>query len=190
MRSGERLLIFGAAGGVGSAAIQVGKVLGAQVIAVASTEEKRAFALHLGADATLDTNEDGWRDRLKQICGGKGVDVIFDPVSGPLFEAAFRSLNWGGRHLVVGFAGGPIPKLPINLSLMKGASLVGVDVRQFLLYENAHAMRHLDELLAWVATGKMIPPIGREFALDDFADAMRFAMSGSGLAKSVIRVSD
>lgn len=190
IRSGERLLIFGAAGGVGSAAIQVGKVLGAQVIAVASTEEKRAFALHLGADATLDTNEDGWRDRLKQICGGKGVDVIFDPVSGPLFEAAFRSLNWGGRHLVVGFAGGPIPKLPINLSLMKGASLVGVDVRQFLLYENAHAMRHLDDLLAWVATGKMIPPIGQEFALDDFADAMRFAMSGSGQAKSVIRVSD
>jgi NADPH2:quinone reductase len=189
IRAGERLLVFGAAGGVGSAAIQVGKVLGAHVIAVASTEEKRAFALKLGADSTLDANEDGWRDRLKQLCGGKGVDVIFDPVSGPLFEAAFRSLNWDGRHLVVGFAGGPIPKLPINLSLMKGASLVGVDVRQFLLYENAHAMRHLDELLAWVATGKMIPPIGRQFALDDFAEAMRFAMSGSGLAKSVIRVS-
>ncbi len=189
IRAGERLLVFGAAGGVGSAAIQVGKVLGAHVIAVASTEEKRAFALKLGAASTLDANEDGWRDRLKQLCGGKGVDVIFDPVSGPLFEAAFRSLNWDGRHLVVGFAGGPIPKLPINLSLMKGASLVGVDVRQFLLYENAHAMRHLDELLAWIATGKMIPPIGRQFALDDFAEAMRFAMSGSGLAKSVIRVS-
>lgn len=189
IRAGERLLVFGAAGGVGSAAIQVGKVLGAHVIAVASTEEKRAFALKLGADATLDTNEDGWRDKLKQICVGQGVDVIFDPVSGPLFEAAFRSLNWGGRHLVVGFAGGPIPKLPINLSLMKGASLVGVDVRQFLLYENAQAMRHLDELLSWVATGEMIPPIGREFGLDDFAEAMRFAMSGSGLGKSVIRVS-
>jgi NADPH2:quinone reductase len=189
IRAGERLLVFGAAGGVGSAAIQVGKVLGAQVIAVASTDEKRAFALQLGADATLDANEDGWRDRLKQICGGRGVDVIFDPVSGPLFEAAFRSLNWGGRHLVVGFAGGPIPKLPINLSLMKGASLVGVDVRQFLLYENAHAMRHLDDLLKWVATGKLIPPVGRQFALEDFAEAMRFAMSGSGLAKSVIRVS-
>ena len=190
IQAGEHLLIFGAAGGVGSAAIQVGKLLGAHVIAVASTEEKRAFALHLGADAVLDTKEDSWRDRLKHICGGKGVDVIFDPVSGPLFELAFRSLNWGGRHLVVGFAGGPIPKLPINLSLMKGASLVGVDVRQFLLYQNAQAMRHLDELLAWVAAGEMRPPSGREFALDDFADAMRFALSGSGLAKSVIRVSD
>ncbi|MEY3905474.1 MAG: hypothetical protein RIR59_297, partial [Pseudomonadota bacterium] len=110
LQPGERLLVFGAAGGVGSAAVQVGKHLGAEVIAVASSDAKRAFARDLGADAVLDSDVEGWRDRLKPLCGGKGPDVIFDPVAGPLFEAAFRSLNWGGRHLVVGFVGGPIPK--------------------------------------------------------------------------------
>ena len=190
LQPGERLLVFGAAGGVGSAAVQVGKHLGAEVIAVASSDAKRAFARDLGADAVLDSDVEGWRDRLKALCGGKGPDVIFDPVAGPLFEAAFRSLNWGGRHLVVGFVGGPIPKLPINLSLMKGAALIGVDVRQFLLYEGAKAAGHLDMLLNWVAEGGFSPPVGRIFALDDFADAMRFAMSGAGVAKSVIHVAE
>ncbi len=190
LQPGERLLVFGAAGGVGSAAVQVGKHLGAEVIAVASSDAKRAFARDLGADAVLDSDVEGWRDRLKALCGGKGPDVIFDPVAGPLFEAAFRSLNWGGRHLVVGFVGGPIPKLPINLSLMKGAALIGVDVRQFLLYEGAKAAGHLDMLLNWVAEGAFSPPVGRIFALDDFADAMRFAMSGAGVAKSVIHVAE
>ncbi len=188
LRAGERLLVFGAAGGVGSAALQVGKMLGADVVAVASSPAKRSFALGLGADAALDTEIEGWRDRLKALCGGKGPDVIFDPVAGTLFEAAFRSHNWRGRHLIVGFAGGPIPKLPINLSLMKGASLVGVDVRQFLLYENALAMQHLQELLDWVAQGQMTPPVGRTFAFEDFAEAMRFAMSGTGMAKSIIHI--
>ena len=190
LQPGERLLVFGAAGGVGSAAVQVGKHLGAEVIAVASSDAKRAFARDLGADAVLDSDVEGWRDRLKALCGGKGPDVIFDPVAGPLFEAAFRSLNWGGRHLVVGFVGGPIPKLPINLSLMKGAALIGVDVRQFLLYEGAKAAGHLDTLLNWVAEGGFSPPVGRIFALDAFADAMRFAMSGAGVAKSVIHVAE
>lgn len=190
LQPGERLLVFGAAGGVGSAAVQVGKHLGAEVIAVASSDAKRAFARDLGADAVLDSDVEGWRDRLKALCGGKGPDVIFDPVAGPLFEAAFRSLNWGGRHLVVGFVGGPIPKLPINLSLMKGAALIGVDVRQFLLYEGAKAAGHLDMLLNWVAEGGFSPPVGRIFVLDDFADAMRFAMSGAGVAKSVIHVAE
>ena len=190
LQPGERLLVFGAAGGVGSAAVQVGKHLGAEVIAVASSDAKRAFARDLGADAVLDSDVEGWRDRLKALCGGKGPDVIFDPVAGPLFEAAFRSLNWGGRHLVVGFVGGPIPKLPINLSLMKGAALIGVDVRQFLLYEGAKAAGHLDMLLNRVAEGGFSPPVGRIFVLDDFADAMRFAMSGAGVAKSVIHVAE
>ena len=188
IQPGERLLVFGAAGGVGSAAIQVGNLLGAEVIAVGSTEAKRAFARELGAKSAIDTEADGWRERLKELCGGKGPDVIFDPVTGPLFEAAFRSLAWRGRHLIIGFAGGPIPKLPINLTLMKGASLVGADVRQFLLYEQALAARHLAELLGWVASGSLVPPVGREFQFDDFADAMRFATSGAGMAKTVICV--
>ena len=136
LRAGERLLVLGAAGGVGMAAVQVGKRLGATVIAAASSEEKHAFALAHGADVAIDTEVDGWRDRLSRQaeCGGAGPDIVFDPVCGPLFEPAFRSLGWGGRHLVVGFAGGPIPALPSNLPLMKGAALVGVDVRQFQIF--------------------------------------------------------
>src|SRR5262249_25255439 len=116
LKAGEKLLVFGAAGGVGIAAIQIAKLLGATVIAAASTDEKRAFAKAHGADHVIDTNPEGWRDRLKAI--GK-VDVVLDPVCGPLFETAFRSLSWKGRHLVVGFAGsdGKIPALPANLTL-------------------------------------------------------------------------
>lgn len=188
LRAGERLLVFGAAGGVGAAAVQIGKILGAEVIAAASTEEKRAFALAQGASAAIDTNPEGWRDRLKQICGGKGPDVIFDPVTGPLFEPAFRSLVWNGRHLVIGFAGGPIPALPINLTLMKGAALVGVDVRQFFLFEAPRAETHLAQLLAWVGEGKLTPPIGKVFLFEDFAEAMTFATSGQGVGKTIIEI--
>jgi NADPH:quinone reductase len=188
LQPGERLLVFGAAGGVGSAAVQVGRLLGAHVIAVGSSETKRKFALEIGAQTGLDTEAEGWRDRLKAAGDGSGPDVIFDPVAGPLFEPAFRSLAWRGRHLVIGFTGGPIPKLPINLPLMKGASLVGVDVRQFLLYESDLADRYLDELLDWVAAGKLVPPVGREFRFDEFAEAMRFAMSGQGLGKSNVHI--
>jgi NADPH2:quinone reductase len=184
----QRLLVLGAAGGVGSAALQVGRLLGAEVIAAASSEEKRAFASRLGADHVIDTAPDGWRDRLKAITQGKGPDVIFDPVCGPLFELAFRSLGWGGRHLVVGFAGGPIPALPANLSLMKGAALVGVDVRQFMQFEGPRAEAHLNELLACVAADRLRPVVGRTFPLDEFAPALEFALSGQGLGKTVVEI--
>lgn len=189
LQPGERVLVFGAAGGVGAAAIQVARAMGATVIACASTEEKRAFALQLGADAVIDTRADGWRDRLKTLCEGKGPDVIFDPVCGPLFEPAFRSLAWRGRHLVVGFVGGPIPALPANLTLMKGAALTGVDVRQFMLFEPARAAAHLAELLGWVAGGRLTPPVGRAFALEDYAAALEYALTGQGLGKTVLTVS-
>jgi NADPH2:quinone reductase len=185
---GERLLVLGAAGGVGLAAVQVGKLLGATVIAAASSEQKRAFAKANGADETLDTSTDGWRDRLKEACSGKGPDVVFDPVCGPLFELAFRSLAWRGRHLVVGFAGGPIPALRANLPLMKGAALVGVDFRQFLLFERERAAEQLAELLEWVAEGRLTPPSGRTFPLEEFAAALEFALSGQGVGKTVVAV--
>ncbi|MGV8995597.1 MAG: NADPH:quinone oxidoreductase family protein [Parvibaculaceae bacterium] len=188
LRSGERLLVLGAAGGVGMAAVQVGKHLGAFVIAAASTEEKRAFARAHGADVVVDTSVEGWRDRLKQACGGKGPDVVFDPVCGPLFELAFRSLTWRGRHLVVGFAGGPIPALPSNLTLMKGAALAGVDVRQFLLFEAERAASQFAELLGWVKDGSLSPPVGRTFSLEDFVPALEFALSGKGVGKTVVMV--
>lgn len=190
LQSGERLLVMGAAGGVGTAAVQVGKLLGAEVIATGSTPEKRAFAQKNGASHSLDSNPEGWRDRLKAISDGKKLDVVLDPVCGPLLELAFRSQGWGGRYLVIGFTGGPIPKLPVNLPLMKGASLVGVDVRQFFMYEPERAHAHLIQLLSWVGDGSLTPPVGRRFALDDFAEAMTFAMSGKGHGKTIIDIAD
>lgn len=190
LAAGERLLVLGAAGGVGMAAVQVGKRLGARIIAAASTPEKRQFALDHGADAVIDTEVEGWRDRLKALCDGGGPDVVFDPVCGPLFQPAFRSLAWRGRHLVVGFAGGPIPALPANLTLMKGAALTGVDVRQFMLFEARRAAEQLDELMGWVAEGSLSPPVGRRFSLEDFAAALEFALTGQGMGKTILAPGD
>lgn len=188
LAAGERLLVLGAAGGVGIAAIQVARILGAEIVAAASSEAKRAFALAQGAHRALDTDPEGWRDRLKAACADRGPDVVFDPVCGPLFEPAFRSLVWNGRHLVVGFVGGPIPALKSNLPLMKGAALVGVDVRQFQLFEKEKTEAHVAELLSWVAEGRLVPPVGRSFRLEEFAPALEFALSGKGLGKTVIEI--
>lgn len=188
--AGETVLVFGAAGGVGSASIQVARALGARVIAAASTEEKRAFALAHGADLAIDTSPDGWRDRLKGLTDGKGPNVILDPVCGPLFEPAFRSLAWRGRHLVVGFVGGPIPALPSNLTLMKGAALLGVDVRQYLQYETKRAISDLHQLAVWASEGKVKPPIGAVFPFDQFGEAMVAALSGKGVGKVVLRIAE
>ena len=185
---GETVLVFGAAGGVGSAGIQVAKALGARVIAAASTEEKRAFALAHGSDLAIDTSPEGWRDRLKALTEGKGPNVILDPVCGPLFELAFRSLAWRGRHLVVGFVGGPIPALPSNLTLMKGAALLGVDVRQYLQYETKRAIGDLHQLAEWAGEGKIKPPVGRTYPFAEFGEAMVFALSGQGTGKVVLDV--
>ena len=160
------------------------------MIAAASSEAKRDFCRDLGADEVLDANGEGWRERLKAACGGRGPDVVFDPVCGPLFEPAFRSLSWRGRHLVLGFVGGPIPALPANLTLMKGAALVGVDVRQFMLLEPDRARAHLSQLLAWADDGRLAPPLGRAFSLDRYAEALEFALTGQGLGKTVIEVAD
>jgi NADPH2:quinone reductase len=183
---GERLLVIGAAGGVGIAAMEVGRAMGAEVIAVASSEEKRGFALAHGASAAIDTAPEGWRDRLKAVTGGKGVDVVFDPVCGPLFELAFRSLAWRGRHLVVGFAGGGIPALPSNLTIMKGASLIGVDVRQLMEFEPEHAEDLVTELLEWVGAGRLSPPLGRSFPFSQAREALTYALSGKGVGKTVL----
>lgn len=188
IKSGETLLVIGAAGGVGSAAVQVGRLLGARVVGVASTPEKRALAACSGAEIVLDRDPAGWRERLKAAVPG-GLDVVFDPVSGPLLQPAFRSLNWGGRYLVIGFASGEIPALPVNLPLLKGAALVGVDYRQFAaVFETAAAQRELDELLAWVGEGRLVPPVGRTFAFDRYREALTYALSGEGLGKTIFEV--
>jgi NADPH2:quinone reductase len=185
--SGEQLLVLGAAGGVGLAAVQVGRALGARVIAVASTPEKRAFALAHGAHAALDTDPQGWRERLKTALEGAPLGAVFDPVCGLLFEPAFRSLGWGGRHMVVGFVGGPIPALPANLTLMKGAALIGVDVRQFMLFQPALAREHLRTLAQWAEDDRVSPPVGRVFDWSAYGEALTFALSGQGLGKTVLR---
>jgi NADPH2:quinone reductase len=186
LQRGERLLVLGAAGGVGLAAVQIGRLLGAEVIAVASSAAKRDFAALHGAHHVLDADPAGWRDRLKALIAGKGVDVVYDPVCGPLFEPAFRSLAWRGRHLVVGFVGGPIPALPANLTLMKGADLIGVDIRQFGLFEAEKAAANQDQLHQWLADGSLAPAVGQAFPFDRFREALTHAMSGQGLGKAVL----
>jgi NADPH2:quinone reductase len=188
LRAGETLLVLGAAGGTGTAAVQVGKRLGAIVIAGASSAEKRAFATAAGADQALDYTQPDWREALKKLTGGRGIDVVFDPVGGEVFEPAFRSLAWGGRHLVIGFAGGPIPKLPANLALLKGAALVGVDLRQFAMREPAANAELTRELYQLLAEGRIEPPIGPGFALEEFAAALEAGFAGKSLGKVVVRI--
>jgi NADPH2:quinone reductase len=167
--------------------VQIGRLLGARVIAVASTPEKRAYALQHGAHLAIDTDPAGWRDRLKTQLNGAPLGIVFDPVCGSLFEPAFRSLGWGGRHLVAGFVGGPIPALPANLTLMKGAALMGVDVRQFMLFEGPRARDQLETLGRWAAEARLSPPVGRVFDWAEFGAALTFALSGHGMGKTVLR---
>lgn len=188
LKAGETLVVIGAAGGVGLAAVQVGRLLGANVIGVASTEQKRVAVQEAGAGVTLDRTVEGWRDRLKTVAP-QGIDVVFDPVSGPLLQPAFRSLGWGGRYLVVGFAGGDIPALPVNLPLLKGAALIGVDYRQFgAVFEAEAAASEFEELLAWVAKGELNVPVGRTFPFGEYREALEYALSGDGTGKTILAV--
>ncbi len=187
IKPGETLLVLGAAGGTGIAAIQVGKLLGARIIAAASTPEKRSAALVAGADEVVDYTDPQWRDALKALTQNKGIDVVFDPVGGATMEAAFRSLAWKGRHLVIGFAGGPIPALPINLALLKGASLVGVDIARFgNLHEPAKAKDNMGQLLAWFAKGRLKPAAPQVLPLAAAAAALTAIVERRAIGKIVL----
>ncbi|MES2958570.1 MAG: NADPH:quinone oxidoreductase family protein [Pseudomonadota bacterium] len=159
LRAGETVFVLGAAGGVGSAAVQIAKAAGARVIAAASNQEKAAFCRELGADVTIDTGHEPLREALKAATGGLGPDVVYDPVGGELAEAAFRSIAWRGRYLVVGFAAGTIPALPWNLALLKGASVVGVFWGDFVRREPKAFRQGLGELFGWYAQGLVKPAI-------------------------------
>jgi len=177
MKSGETLLVLGAAGGVGTAAIQIGKAIGARVIAAASSDEKCELCRSLGADATINYAASSIRDELKQLTGGKGPDIVYDPVGGDLAEPVFRSIAWRGRYLVIGFAQGAIPALPLNLALLKGASIVGVFWGEFARREpKAHAQA-LAELARWYAEGKVKPVIERRLPMRELPAA--YALMGS-----------
>ena len=171
LRAGETVLVLGAAGGVGSAAVQIAKAVGARVIAAASTAEKCAFCRELGADVTIDTGRDKLRDAIRAATEGRGADVVYDPVGGDLAEAAFRSIAWRGHYLVVGFAAGPIPALPWNLALLKGASVVGVFWGDFVRREPQAFRLAMAELFGWYAQGKVVPSIDRRLPMSALPEA-------------------
>ena len=178
--------MLGASGGVGLAAIMIGKALGARVIAAASTDEKLALCRTHGADEVINYTTESLRDRLKAITNGLGPDVICDPVGGDLAEPAFRSIAWGGRFLVVGFAGGAIPSLPLNLPLLKGASVVGVFWGAFEQREPAANARHLAQLMAWATDGTIAPVVSARYRLDQSAAALRAMMDRRVVGKVVV----
>jgi NADPH2:quinone reductase len=171
LKAGETVLVLGAAGGVGTSAIQVAKAMGAKVIAAASTDEKCAFCRELGADATLNYASQNIRDALKELTGGKGPDVVYDPVGGDLAEPMLRSIAWRGRYLVIGFAQGGIPALPWNLPLLKGASIVGVFWGEFVRREPEASARGMAELARWYAEGKIKPAIDLRLPLRELPAA-------------------
>ena len=177
LKAGETVLVLGAAGGVGMSAIQIAKQAGAKVIAAASTDEKCAFCKTLGADDTINYSTEDLRERLKALTGGKGPDVIYDPVGGEFTEAAFRAIAWRGRHLVVGFAAGEIPAIKINLPLIKGASLVGVFWGDFARREPAANAAMMQTLASWYAQGKIKPVIDRQMPMSELKAA--YARMGS-----------
>ncbi len=177
LKAGETVLVLGAAGGVGTAAIQIAKACGAKVIAAASSDEKCALCTTIGADATINYSRENLREAIKVLTHGKGPDVIYDPVGGDYTEPAFRSIAWRGRYLVVGFAAGPIPALPFNLALLKGASIVGVFWGDFARREPQANAAMLIELAGMYAQGKIKPVIDRVLPMAELKQA--YAHMGS-----------
>jgi NADPH2:quinone reductase len=202
LTAGETLLVLGAAGGVGIAAIEIGKILGARVIACASTDDKLAVCRAHGADDTINygtglrepqaagsssTGED-LRERIKALTAGKGPDVIYDPVGGPYTELALRSIAWRGRLLVVGFAAGDIPKIPLNLALLKGCAIVGVYWGEFTRREPQRFAAAMEKLGRWFAEGKLKPHITATFPLERAADALTLMAARQVKGKVVISI--
>ncbi|WP_394755399.1 NADPH:quinone oxidoreductase family protein [Rhodoferax sp.] len=177
LKAGETVLVLGAAGGVGTSAIQIAKACGARVIAAASTDEKCALCQVIGADATINYSRENLREAVKTLTAGKGPDVIYDPVGGDFAEPAFRSIGWRGRYLVVGFAAGPIPALPFNLALLKGASIVGVFWGDFAKREPKANAAMMMELAQWYGQGKIKPVIDSTLPMAELKAA--FAHMGS-----------
>jgi len=186
LKAGETVLVLGAAGGVGTAAIQIAKAAGARVIAAASSDEKCALCTRLGADASINYSRQNLRDELKTLTGGKGPDVVYDPVGGDFTEQAFRAIAWRGRYLVVGFAAGPIPALPLNLPLLKGASLVGVFWGDFAKREPAANAAMMRELAGWYAQGRIKPVIDRTMPMAELKAAFAHMGSRAVMGKLVL----
>ena len=188
LKAGETLLVLGAAGGGGLAAIEIGKILGARVIACASTDDKLAVCREHGADETINYATDDLRERIKTLTGGAGVDVVYDPVGGSYTELALRSIAWRGRLLVVGFAAGEIPKIPLNLTLLKGCSIVGVFWGDFTRREPKHFAEAMARLGQWYADGRLKPHISATLPLERAADALTLMAARKVTGKVVLTV--
>ena len=184
-KPGETLAVLGASGATGIAAVQIGKLMGAKVIGVASTEEKQAIARQAGADIVM--GYDNLRDRLKEATGGNGVDVAFDPVGGDAFDGLARAMAWGGRLLVIGFASGTIPKFPVNLALVKGFSVVGVYWGAFIEKEPKTYADDMRELIGWRLAGKLTPVIEGTYPLADAANVLKRVLGRGSAGKLILR---
>jgi NADPH2:quinone reductase len=187
LQAGETVLVLGAAGGVGTAAVQIAKAAGARVIAAVSTDEKAALCRTIGADEAINYSTSALRDALKALTAGRGPDVIYDPVGGDVAEPAFRSIAWRGRYLVVGFAQGGIPSLPLNLPLLKGASIVGVFWGDFVKREPQVFARGLAELGNWYRAGRVKPVLDRILPMGRLVDAFARMATRQALGKIVLR---
>ena len=183
---GETLLVLGAAGGVGLAAVEIGKVMGARVIAAASSDKKLEVCKQHGADEVINYATEDLRDRIKQLTGGKGVDVAFDPVGGDYSEPALRSMAWGGRFLVIGFAAGDIPRIPLNLPLLKACSIVGVFWGSFMERDPKHGRENIHELITWFAEGKLKPHVSATYPLEHAAEALNDLLNRKVMGKAVL----
>ncbi len=186
LKEGETLLVLGASGGVGLAAVELGKIMGAKVIAAASSDDKLALCKEYGADETINYETEDLKNRIKELTDGQGVDVVYDPVGGHYSEAALRSMAWEGRFLVVGFAAGEIPKIPLNLTLLKGCSIVGVFWGSFAMKTPKKNMVNTMELMQWYGEGKLKPHIHGIYPLADTSKALEEMMNRRVKGKVVI----
>lgn len=188
LQPGETLLVLGASGGVGLATVELGKAMGAKVIAAASSAEKLAIAKEAGADELINYTEEPLKDAVKKLTHSKGVDVIYDPVGGDFTEQALRAMAWNGRHLIIGFAAGDIPKIPANLTLLKGCSVVGVFWGSFTQREPEASARNMMELMKLYAEGKIDPKVSEVYDFEDYAEALGALTGRKATGKVVLRV--
>jgi NADPH:quinone reductase len=186
MKPGETLVVLGAAGGVGQAAVEVGKVMGARVIACASSDEKLAFCRRLGADETVNYTQQDLKLTLKKLTDGKGVDVVYDAVGGGYTEPALRALAWNGRLLVIGFAAGEIPRIPLNLVLLKGCQIVGVFWGEHTRREPERHRTNMATLLNWCASGRITPHVHRTYALEETPAALQAIARREVIGKAIV----
>lgn len=189
LQPGETLLVLGAAGGVGLAAVELGKAMGARVIAAASSSEKLETAKQAGADELIDYSDGELKDKVKALTGGKGADVIYDPVGGDLFDQCMRCINWYGRVLIIGFVGGDIPRVPTNLILLKSCQVVGVFYGAFSARYPAEGRQNFAEIMEMFEAGKIDPLVGKEFEFDEYVDALNCLEHRQALGKVVLKVS-